>query len=271
MRFAKLVQEPLFQFFVLGVILFAADFALHPKPAPKSDDRILVSAAIRNELAAAWQQSHGQPPTSEELEGEIDRWIDQEVLYREGLARGLERDDSRVRDRVATKMGVVLEAKLVLPKPSDTQLRAWFDARKHEFALPPTIDFIHVFVEGAGSDAKTRAEELLARLSSGAEPGGLGDRFTGGRHYRGRKRADLEKSFGDEFVSCAFQAPIGTFTLCTSRHGFHLVRVEKLDPGHAASFESVKLDVEKSFREAQKTRSLADALGELRRRWKIER
>jgi peptidyl-prolyl cis-trans isomerase C len=268
----KLLRDPLLQFLLLGVILFLADFALHPKPVEqKADDTIVVSAALRNELAASWQQNHGQPPTNEELEGEVETWINQEVLYREGVARGLERDDSRVRDRVASKMGVVLEAKLVLPKPSDEELRAWFASHPGQFDQPPTIDFIHVFVQGDGADRRARAEELLGRLTAGAEPGGLGDRFTGGRHYRQRKRADLEKSFGAEFVKCAFESPVGTFALCKSRHGFHLVRVEKLDPGHAASFESVRLDVEKSLGEDQKARAMGKALAELRQRWKIER
>lgn len=269
----KLLRDPLLQFLLLGALLFAADFALHPKRTEetKAEDVIVVTAAVRNELAAAWQQNHGQPPTPVELEGEVESWIDQEVLYREGVARGLERDDSRVRDRVASKMGVVVEAKLELPKATDAQLRAWFESHAGEFDQPPTIDFIHVFVQGDGVDAKSRAEELLSRLTTGAEPGGLGDRFTGGRHYRGRKRADLEKSFGTEFVSCAFQATLETFTLCRSRHGFHLVRVEKLDAGHAASFERVRLDVEKSFREDQKAKGMAQALIELRKGWKIER
>lgn len=268
----KLFRDPLLQFLLLGAILFAADLVLHPKKVQsEKNDTIVVSAALRNELAASWQQNHGQPPTNAELEREVEVWIDQEVLYREGVARGLERDDSRVRDRVASKMGVVLEAKLVLPKPSDDELRAWFTSHPGAFDQPPTIDFIHVFVQGDGADAKARAEELLGRLNAGAEPGGLGDRFTGGRHYRQRKRVDLEKSFGAEFVSCAFHSPVGTFALCKSFHGFHLVRVEKLDPGHAASFESARLDVEKSFREDQKAQAMEKALAELRQHWKVER
>jgi hypothetical protein len=272
LSFRNLLRDPLLQFLILGALLFAADRVLHPPaPAATADDRIVVSADVRNELADAWRQSHGQPPTPAELESEIDRWIDQEILYREGMARGLERDDARVRDRIATKMGVVLEAKLALPPPTDEQLEDWFRTHSGEFDRPPTIDFVHVFVKGDAPEAKTRSDELLSRLSAGAEPGGLGDRFTGGRHYRGRKRPDLEKSFGVEFTSCVFDAPLATFVQCKSRHGFHLVRVEKLDPGRRAKLTDVKLDVAKSFREDQKARAMRAALDELKKRWKVER
>lgn len=110
-----LLREPLVHFLLLGVVLFGAEHLLHPGP---KDETIVVSSELENELFDAYTRANGHPPSEERKAALVSRWIDEEVLYREGKKRGLGQDDPRVRARIADKMGFVLSKKAVLPKPS---------------------------------------------------------------------------------------------------------------------------------------------------------
>jgi hypothetical protein len=265
----KLLVEPLVHFVLLGLVLFALNAVLAPTRS-ESSNRIVVTAAFRDELARGYTQANGRAPTPVELDDLVARWIDDEVLYREGLKRGLERDDALVRQRVAAKMGFVLESKVVLVEPSEGELQHWFEQHAERWQKSELVDFIHVFVEGTDESAKTRANEILGRLEDGADPNGLGDRFSGGRHYRARKIEDLKKSFGEEFVEGMSEQPIGIWQLRRSRFGFHLVRVERRTAGGGVDFQSVRLEVEKDWKDARRASEVAKAREELKRHFRIE-
>ena len=153
--------------------------------------------------------------------------------------------------------------------PPEAELRAWFDARRDTWARPPRLDFTHVFVAGTGADAERRASALLAELQAGAGPEMLGDTFSGGQRYRGRKLADLAESFGPEFARGLDQQPTGVWQLRRSRHGLHLVRVDTVLPGRAADFASARLDVEKEWMDTRRAAELAERVRALRDSYRV--
>src|SRR5690606_12537172 len=141
------LREPALHFVLVG----AALFALHATVAGDLEEepaRIVVDRAVRAELADATAHRRARPATEAEIEAAVDGWIDEEVLYREALARGLDRGDPRVRALVAYTMRSVLEAQTRVPEPSEAELRAYFEADAGRWARKPRIDFTHVFVEG---------------------------------------------------------------------------------------------------------------------------
>jgi hypothetical protein len=263
-------REPLMHFLLIGAVLFAID-ALRQDDGDEAPRRIVVTDLLREELARDWESTRDGPPSAEELDRLAEAWIDEEVLYREGLARGLDRDDPSVRGRVASKMAFVLRSQVVVPEPTDAELRAWFDAHAERFAEDVRVDFTHVFVAGSGEEAERRAEELLALVSSGATPGGLGDRFSGGRRYRGREIADLARAFGDEFVQGMEAQPIGAWQLRRSRHGTHVVRIDARVDARTADFETARGEAREAVIGARRDAELAARLRALRERWTVER
>jgi peptidyl-prolyl cis-trans isomerase C len=205
-----------------------------------------------------------------ELVEETQRWIDEEVLYREAIARGLDRDDPIIRQRIAARMSYVLEQATPIPEPSDAELRAWFDAHRDRWSVPERVDFTHVFVAGTDARATAKLDELERQLRDGAAPERLGDRFSGGHRYRGRRVEDLAQAFGDQFASgLAEQAP-GTWVRRTSRHGLHLVRIDRVDASQPADFARAQLDVRKAWLEERRATELAAAMKQLRASWTIE-
>lgn len=197
----------------------------------------MVDDPVRAALIQAWSATHAAPPTPEELRDLVGRWVDQEVMYREGVRRGFADNDPQVRDRVADQMKYALEQGATVPDPTDAELRAWFEANKAKFQRPGRIDFTQVFVEGEDEAATTRAKALLVLLEDGAQPAGLGDMFAGGRRFRGRKLADLGERFGAAFATGLDSEPVETWTLRRSSFGLHLVRVDRAVLGSAPTFD----------------------------------
>ena len=268
-----IAREPLVHFVLLGAVLFAVDVVRDKSPvapaasAPIAIDRRIALPADKSAMTESARRRLGRVPTRAEVDAEIDRWIDEEILFREALARGLERDDPMIRERIASRMSYVLAESAVVPEPTDVQLRAWFDAHRDRYSVPERIDFTHVFV--AGGDTK-RADELAAQLAAGTSPDTLGDLFSGGRKYRGRKLADLAEAFGPQFVDGLAVQPPNSWVRRTSRHGIHLVRIDRVDAAREADFEPARLEVRREWIEEQRRIASEAAFRQLRERWTIE-
>src|SRR5262245_56959708 len=91
------LREPLLHFVVLGGLVFAVDHFL----VSKADDphTIVVGADVDREARETFNASRGQDPSGAELEALRQVWLDNEVLYREGLALQLDKGDSAIRER----------------------------------------------------------------------------------------------------------------------------------------------------------------------------
>jgi hypothetical protein len=257
----RVAREPLVHFLVIGALTFGVERAFGA--ADDTSSTIVITAETRQTLAEQLERAEGRPPTDEELERAIQRWTDDELLYRAGLQRGLMNDDERVRERVAMKMGRILREGVLVPEPTDDELRVWFSENEARFAEPPRFDFTQVFVSGDPSTAVPRANEILAELRSGVDPAQKGDTFSGGRRFRKRKIEDIEGSFG-------VQAE-GTWERLESPHGQHLVRVDKKSPGDAPDFEAVRLDVRKQWEDEKRDAGLRAAVDRLRSTWSVVR
>lgn len=259
-------------FVLFGAALFALERAV-PERAEEGEGegarRIVVDESVRAELADAWQHAHGSPPGAADLEPLVQRWIEDEILYREALARGLDRDDPQVRARLVTSMAYVLDAQVIADEPSDAELRAHFEAHAERWAEEALVDFTHVFVPHEDPAADARAAELLAQLEAGASPDGLGETFSGGRRYRRRRIAQLGEAFGAEFARGLDAQPEGAWALRRSRFGLHLVRVDGRSGARTAAFEAVREDVRRDLLERRALEARARELARLRERWEV--
>lgn len=278
-RLRALAREPLVHFLAVGAVLFGVD-ALRSGAEGSGDEApraafdvpqgpIVVDESVRASLVQTWSQTHAGAPSEAEMQDLVARWIDEEVLYREGLARGLAEHDAEVRRRVASQMAYVLRARIVVPDPTEAEVQAWFSAHEDRFAKPDRIDFTQVFVQGTDADAQARARELLAVLEGGADPAGLGDTFSGGRRFRGRRIEDLAVRFGSTFADGVAAQADGTWALHRSPEGLHLVRVDRRSTGSTPDLASVRDAVVHDWRSEQGERAFDRAVAELRARWEV--
>lgn len=300
----RLLTTPLLHFLVVGAVLFAL------RAATARPERAAGPVSITAERTRALQQAFATrtrlQPTPLETAMLVAREVDDELLYREALARGLDRGDDAVAYRVAQKTRFVLgedeldpaelarqgEAlgldvddvvvrRLLIekmrllgagsPPPSPVAARAWFAAHAERFRLPDRVTLEHVFLSpgrrGARLDADAVSLARRLRVAGDADAVELGDPFPLGRRFEAASKASLAKLFGPGFAAAAFAVPPGAWSApIRSAHGLHVVRVAARIPGALPDFADVRTQVEQTLRSAERERRLAALLDDLRER-----
>ena len=144
---ARLLREPLVQFLLVGLALFGAWHLVSPSASAggAAANRIVLTDDDVRQMALVWVAQGRSPPTAEEMRNLIAARVREEVLYREALALGLDKDDTIVRRQLARKMEFLAEDVSKLEEPKPGELRAWYDQHKARFALPPRASFRHVY------------------------------------------------------------------------------------------------------------------------------
>ncbi len=104
---ARVLRAPLLHFLALGGVLLALRGWIDPPRVPRP--RVVITAADVARLAEAWTEEHGGPPDAAATKALVNQAIDEEVLYREALARGFDRQDGAVRERLVRLGGFVGE------------------------------------------------------------------------------------------------------------------------------------------------------------------
>ena len=128
-------------------------------PAAPDDPRtILVGRGVDAQAIKVFQDARGHDPNSDELYALRKVWLDNEVLYREGLALGLDKGDAAIRDRVIFKALSMVDAGVKatgLRRGAAARLvRAATAARYDE---PARFDFEEAVIAGDRSEAAVRA------------------------------------------------------------------------------------------------------------------
>lgn len=221
----RLTREPLLHFAVLGAALFAA-FTIF-RPASSDSSAIVVSndriAAIVAQFRGTWQR----PPSREELDALIESYVREEVLYREGLALGLDRDDLIVRNRVKQKMEVLSEDALAA-EPSDADLQTYLDQHREVFATPAALSFEQVYFDPDrhGEQLERDVRQSLAALREGRAAATCGDRTLLPPRMDRVLPVDVTGAFGDAFEQAVRGVAAGEWSgPIRSSFGYHLVRV----------------------------------------------
>src|SRR6516162_1366668 len=92
-----------------------------------------------SQMVLVFQSQWRRGPTPEELQQLVEDKVREEVLYREALTLGLDKDDTIVKRRMAQKMQFLAEDVAAAREPTREELGAWFEVNRDHFALPPRI------------------------------------------------------------------------------------------------------------------------------------
>lgn len=268
-RVARLIRDPLARFLLLGALLFAAFGAA---PGGSADREIVVDAGVRRALALDHERRAGRAPTAAEEEALVRRWADEEMVYREALALGLDRGDIIVRRRMLQKMEFLAEGTGPTAEPSDADLQRHLDAHADRWTEAPRLAFDHVFVstDRHPGDAEALARGLLARLAAGADATGLGDPFPRGRAFGPATAAEIDAAFGPGFAAAVAAGADGRWSgPVRSGFGVHLVRPRDRAPGGRAALDRVRESVRGDWLEERRAAAREFAMEDLRRRYRV--
>jgi hypothetical protein len=268
-----LLREPLLHFLVLGAVLFLAYGALS-RNAAGSGGEIVVSAAQIENLSTQFERTWQRPPLRNELDGLIESYVREEVLYREGVALGLDRDDPIIRRRVQQKVDFLAE-NVASQEPTQAQLEEFFATHRDRFLIEPRYSFEQVFVnpEQHGDRAHDAALSLLTKLKrSGAESAAesLGDASLLPRQFDDAREADVIRTFGEAFTrELAGVAPGTWLGPIASPYGLHLVRLTAKSEAREPKLDDVRDVVTREWLREQQERANEAFYATLRKRYRI--
>lgn len=223
-------RAPAVQFAILGGAIFVL--------APRREDarRVDLASASLATFERAQAARDGARTLSSERTREVDaRAIEDEVLSREAMRLGLDRDDPIVRQRLIQKLLLLVEDMGGASRaPTDAELRAYFAESPARFRLPARVHVVHVFA--------TRRDALPPAGSLGAEMvPAAGEPFPYPRDVHA-SREDLVRLYGDTFAAAAFAAaPSSEWSApVASSFGWHRMRVVEHEEARAPAFDEVK-------------------------------
>ena len=238
----RILRSPLLHFLALGAVLFAL-YIRFGQMQPTESQKIVVSAQQIELLRSLWEKQWRRPPSAQELDGLIQSYLREEVLYRQALAMGLDRDDTVVRRRLAQKIEYLAQDLATQAEPSEQELRTFYDEHPEIFEEPARITFSHVYIntDKHGPDSVEAAGSVLAELRAGGDPDALGDRFMLQRDYLRKSAAEVARHFGSQFADAVFELAPGEWQgPIRSGYGLHLVRVEGFEAAYLPPLEGIR-------------------------------
>ncbi len=268
----RLSREPLVHFLALALLIFAAHGLLrgdadHP-------DKIVVSASKIEQMATVFTKTWQRSPTADELKGMIDDYVKEEVLVRQALELGLDRDDTVVRRRLRQKIEFLNAADAVPVTVTDPELEAYLAANPAAFATDAKLAFEQVFLNPArhGDTMARDAVALLAELRSNdmADPASLGDASLLPATVQLTSKAAIDQMFGGALADGLEKAPLGQWTgPLTSSFGLHLVRVTEHRPGRVPQLADIRDEVAREWENARRSELEQQRFGELLARYEV--
>ncbi|MFG6431137.1 peptidyl-prolyl cis-trans isomerase [Roseateles sp. LYH14W] len=256
------VREPLLHFLLIGAALFGIDRLVNR--GTDEANEIVISAQVTKEARDLFKAKRGHEPTAEEMKALQKVWLDNEVLYREGLALQLDKGDTAIRERVIFKALSVVDGGTQLPPASDEVLRDWFEKRRAKYDEPARFDFQEAVLGGEAGETAVRA--FVDLLNNGTP----GDAKAGLRVFKGRPHGNLTQSYGEGFAKALESAAAGQWLALQSRDGWHAVRLDATSAGKPASFEALRGVVLQDWTDAVLAEQRSAAVAALAKKYTVK-
>jgi len=197
------LTRPGLHFVVLGLALFVTDRARQPAPtlAPPigrlaqlraefvrqtgvppqpAEEALLAAQALDEELLYREALARGldQGPAVRHRLAEKVRFFDEndqrdpETLYREALALGLDQEDAFVRRSLIERMRLIVQREIPAGPIDDTTLQAYLERHADAYRQPPRVRLSHVFLsrDRHADKLAPAAASVLAALQSPTPP-----------------------------------------------------------------------------------------------------
>jgi peptidyl-prolyl cis-trans isomerase C len=247
------------------------------KGLAKVGDYVITEQTLLDRLEGMPPFMQQQLATQEGRQRFVQALVEEEIIVREALKRGFDdseeyKDEIKRRERdllVRLFYEKVIQAEAT---PPDSEVVAYYEAHIQDYSIPEHARARHILVE-----SRQRALELKSQIESGADFGELAKEFSldqqtrqrqGVMHGRIEREAPI-KGMGDvpELKDAIFSLKVGEVSDPVKTDlGYHLVRVDELNPESARPLAEVEADISSVLtntrREGVRDRILADLKSE---------
>ncbi|AIL61733.1 peptidyl-prolyl cis-trans isomerase [Pseudomonas alkylphenolica] len=266
----RCLRQPLLHFLVAGFALFVLYGGLHRSTVNQDPQRVEITPEVVQRIAISWLARWQRPASEQQLQALIDDYVKEEILYREALKLGLDKDDTIIRRRLAQKMDFLAEDVASLREPAPGVLEAWYNQHQDQYSPPPLATFRHLFfaMDKRGSDAQVQAQAALSGLTD--KNSGEGDAFMFKSAYTEQSQDQVARVFGSKFALSLFQQTPGSWVgPVESGFGWHLVWIDTLAKLPAPAFETVAQQVKSDWLSEQRSESKRTNFDALKARYEV--
>jgi hypothetical protein len=284
----KLSKEPLFQFLIIALVLLggerwinAEDYAYDQYHIQIDDQQLLQFMQLRAKTFKPDQAEAALTAMSaDDRQRLVDDYARNEVLFREAMAIGLDKNDQIIRRRLIQKMDYLAQGFFDESEPlTEADLRAFYAGRKQDYKKAAEATFTHVFVSArnrSAEDARAIADKLLGQLNADRAPfenaSRYGERFLYNRNYVNREDDEIGSHFGQSFQETVFALSTGDQWQgpVQSNYGWHLVLLVKNAAAYIPEFEEVSSAVFADAQRQQQREVKSHAIDKLMAKYQIE-
>lgn len=227
--------DPLTHFVLAAAVIFVGH-ALRTPARP----HITVTSAIQQSLAKDYELLHGQFPDPAAMAGLVNKYVSDEVLFREALAQGMHLNDAKTRERLIEKLRFSMTDPVA--DPTDEQLVNFYADNLSLYYSEPKFSFDHVFYAQAPADPSAVLGRLRSGESLSADAFWLGSRLDD--YSQSMLRAVLGQPFIDQLRAAPLDEWIGPVE---SARGAHFVRVRGITAPAVMPYVQVKDQVESDW------------------------
>jgi hypothetical protein len=261
-------------FIALGALLFTLFHFVGNRSEPQHRDIVVTSGKI-DQMVTIFSRTWQRPPTAQELDGLIEDHVREEVLYREAMAMGLDKDDTIVRRRLRQKFEFLMEDVGTVQEPTDRDLQAWLVQNPDKFRREPKYSFLQVYLNLSrrGDDASADATKLLTRLNNTDEKvdaSELGDPTLLPFEFPLSSADVIAQVFGSQFAQQLQKLETGRwYGPLQSSYGLNLVYVRERTEGKLKSLEEVRDQARYEWMTARQNELIETTYRKLRQKYAI--
>jgi hypothetical protein len=241
-------------------------------PGESRGRRIIVTPGVVDDLVVQHVAARGREPSTAELNRLIESYVRDEILYREGVRLGLERDDIVVKRRVRQKVEMMAEEDALSRPPTEGDLVAYLTANRARFVQPAILTFDQVFIGESkfGPEVVKVIAVTREALRQGADPEELGQP-TLLPHRMTHIPADLvARDFGAAFAGALEKVPVGEWAgPIDSSFGAHYVRVSDRTAAVAPEIGAVRDRVVREWENERRQRARDAAYAKMRAEYDV--
>lgn len=233
----------------------------------RADDQplgtIVVSSDVNHAAVHQLKKAVGHDPTREELLDLHRVWIEQEILYREGVKQAGGDAGASTREQLIANALASIDQKVKPTSAPDDELRRWFESHRDRYDQPVQYDFEDASPADPRSEAAVRA--LVDKLNAEAStpPADV-------RVFKARPESNLRLSYGPEAASALVKAAPGKWSALETRDGWRAMRLTATTPGKPAVLEAQRERIVGEWTAEQVAQKRAAAVKALWQRYKIE-
>jgi PPIC-type PPIASE domain len=271
--FKNIIRQPLLHFLLIGGVLFVLYYAVNP--LAKQKDIIVIDDELVSRMVTVFEKEWNRSPSTDEMKGILERYIQQEVYYRKALLMNLDHNDEIIRRRLDQKLRFITNDMANLKEPKEQELIAYYEANNGKYLLPREYSFSHIyFSPDKRANAREDALFTLQTLTASAQVNDVvnqGDAFPYAYQLENLSDREIAQQMGDDFAKGIADLPLKQWAgPVVSGYGIHLVFLKEVKASAEPQFALVREAVLRDYQYSLQQHYNAQLLNEFKKDFTIK-